>query len=179
MEFLNYQGLFEILGLNAETLTAGQFKDIGSPTRPMTDEERTMLQSMIDEVHQQFKDAVAEGRGFSEDEINSIATGMIYNGSDALDLGLVDKLGGLQDAIDRAAEIAKLGDHPVIDELGKTGLLDQLLEDMGAAQSQSGLTGQLAGALNPLEAGENPFYRLWSVILLDPRFVGDGTGIRF
>ena len=105
--------------------------------------------------------------------------GSFYEPPAALDLGLVDKLGGLQDAIDRAAEIAKLGDHPVIDELGKTGLLDQLLEDMGAAQSQSGLTGQLAGALNPLEAGENPFYRLWSVILLDPRFVGDGTGIRF
>jgi protease-4 len=182
MQFINYEGLFDIVGLYDETLKAGEFKDIGNPTRPMTDEERALLQTMLDEVHGQFIDAVKEGRGFKDEQIDAIANGMIFSGEQAVDNGLVDKLGGLQDAINRASEIAGLGDHPVIDELGKVGLLDQLLEDLGAAQSQAvppaaaGLSRALGGAFN---AGQNPFYRLWSLVLLDPRFVGDESGIRF
>jgi protease-4 len=180
MQIMNYEGLYEMVGLTDETLTAGEFKDIGSATRPMTDEERAMLQGMIDEVHQQFKDAVVEGRDtITEENIDEIANGMIYNGSDAIDNGLVDKLGGMQDALDYAADQAGLGDNYVVDELGKVGLFDQFLEDMGAVQAPRGVAGDLAGALNPLRAGQNPFYRLWSIILLDPRFVGDNTGIQY
>jgi len=179
MQLMNYEGLYDLIGLRDEVITAGEFKDIGSPTRPMTEEERTMLQDMIDQVHVQFKDAVRKGRGFTEEEIEEIATGMIFNGEDAVEIGLCDKLGGLQDAIDRAADIANLGDDPVIDELGKTGLLDQILQDMGAVQAPGGVAGQLSSALNPLDAGQNPFYRLWSIILLDPRFATTGSGIQY
>ena len=136
-----------------------------------------MLQTMLDQVHTQFKDAVMQGRGFTEDEIDEIAEGMIYSGEQALELGLVDRLGGLQDAIDHASGLAGLGDDPVIDELGRVGLLDQLLEDMGAVQAPPQ---GLAGALDQvLDAGQNPFYRLWSLILLDPRLAGEGAGIQF
>ncbi len=177
MQFLNYEGLFEKIGLYDETLTAGEFKDIGSPTRPMTEEEREMLNDLVAQVHDQFKDAVMEARGFTRDEIDEIATGMIYSGEQALDLGLVDELGGLQDAIDRASDIAGLGDNPVIDELGKTGLLDQLMEDLGAVEAPPA---SLEGALGQvLGSGRNPLYRMWSMILLDPRFVGEESGVRF
>lgn len=194
MELLNYEGLYELIGLSDTTIKSGEFKDIGNPTRPMTDEERSMLQTMADQVHDQFRNAVMEGRGFTEEEIEEVSEGMVYNGEQALELKLIDKLGGLQDAIDRASEIAGLGDDPVIDELGKTGLLDQLLEDMGAAPGQSSLyingtsTRTLGPALNEslgpalngaLNPAGNPFYRLWSLILLDPRFMGDNAGMRY
>ncbi len=180
MQFMNYEGLYEMIGLTDETISAGEFKDIGSPTRPVTEEEREMLQGMIDQVHDQFKDAIIEGRdAITEENIEDIATGMIFNGEEAIDLGLVDRLGGLQDALDRAAEKAGLGENYTVDELGKVGLFDQLLEDMGAVQAPTGVAGELGNALNPLTAGQNPFYRMWSMILLDPRFAGDNAGIQF
>ena len=181
MQLMNYEGLYNLIGLSDTTIKSGEFKDIGNPTRPMTDEERSMLQTMTDQVHDQFRDAVMEGRGFSEEQILEISEGMIYNGEQALDLKLIDRLGGLQDAIDRASEIAGLGDHPVIDELGKTGLLDQLLQDMGASQSQAPLNSNRLGATlnDALNPAGNPFYRLWSLILLDPRFLGENAGMQY
>jgi len=179
-ELLNYEGLFDMLGLSANTITAGEFKDIGSPTRPMTDQERQMLQDMLNEVHQQFKDAVKEGRGFTDQEINDIATGMIYNGSDAMKIGLVDKLGGLNDALDRAAELAGLPKGYTVDHLGKTGLLDQLMSDLGGVGSQSQGNIPAAAAIGQaLGANQNPFFKLWSVILLDPRVAGENAGIQY
>ncbi len=180
MQFLNYEGLLEWANLREETITSGEYKDIGSPSRPMTDEEREMLQEMLDQVHEQFKSAVADGRGFDKDKIAEVSEGMIYSGEQAYENGLVDELGGLQDAIDRAADLTGLGDNPVIDELGEVGLIDQLLEDLGAVKhSSGGIAGQVAEVLNPLHAAENPLFRLWSFVLLDPRLAGDNAGIRF
>ena len=180
MQLVNYEGLFDLIGLSENTITAGEFKDIGSPTRPMTLEEEQMLQDMIDQVHQQFKDAVMEGRGFSEQEIQDIATGMVFNGEDAIDKGLVDKLGGLDDALDRAAELAGLGKDYTVDHIGEVGLLDQLLSDLGAVSAPNPGNTAVAGALSRIaSAQQNPFYTLWSVILLDPRVAGDNAGIRF
>jgi len=179
MQLVNYEGLYDIVGLSDTTIKAGKFKDIGSPTRPMTDEEKKLLQGMLDQVHKQFKDAVMEGRGFTQEQIDEIATGMIFNGEEAVANGLVDKLGGLQDAIDRAAELTKLGPRPVIDELGKTGLLDQLMEDMSTAKGPSGGIDSAVGETLNAISGGNPFYRLWSMALLDPRFVGKGAGIQY
>jgi protease-4 len=179
-DLLNYEGLFNILGLSANTITAGEFKDIGSPTRPMTDEERQMLQDMLNQVHQQFKDAVKEGRGFTDQEINDIATGMIFNGEDALRLKLIDKLGGLNDALDRAAELAGLPKGYTVDHLGKTGLLDQLMSDLGGVSAPNPGNNAVAGALGQvIGAQQNPFYKLWSVILLDPRVAGENAGIQY
>lgn len=176
MQFVNYEGLFEMIGLDEETITSGEFKDIGSPMRPMTDEEREMLEEMLAQVHDQFKDAVATGRKFTDEEMDEIATGMIFTGQQAKEIGLVDELGGLQDAIAEAGRLAGLGDDPVVDELGKVGLLDQLLEDLGGVHSDRY---RIAGMLNPLQATENPLFRLWSIALLDPRLSGENAGIRF
>ncbi len=183
MQLMNYEGLYELIGLSDTTITSGELKDIGSPTRPMTDEEKELLQVMLDQVHVQFMDAVMEGRGFSKEGIEDIATGMIFNGEQALDLGLVDKLGGLSDALDRAADLAGLGDDYVVDYLGEVGLLEELLGDLSGVQSRqneliqaAGVAGALGQALG---ASQNPFYSLWSMILLDPRLAGEGAGIRY
>lgn len=205
MQLMNYEGLYEIIGFYDTTIKAGKFKDIGSPTRPMTDEEKQLLQDMLDQTHQQFKQAVMDGRGFTQEEIDKIATGMIYNGQQALDNKLVDKIGGLQDAIARASELTGLGDNPQIDELGKVGLFEELLGEMGATNSTmtpnqlsllnqalqqngmsggngltgaNGVMGDVGQALAPLSGG-NPFYSLWSMILLDPRLVGNEAGVRY
>jgi protease-4 len=180
MSLVNYEGLYDLIGLQDRTITAGKYKDIGSPTRPMTSEERQILQGILDQVHGQFKTAVASGRAFDDQKIDEVATGMIFTGEQALANGLVDQLGGLEDAVARAGELAGLGRDPVVDELGKTGLLDQLLGDLGTLQSgHGGVAGKLGQALNPLNSTQNPFYRLWSLILLDPRLAGEEAGVRY
>ena len=104
MELGNVQELLQKIGVQAEVLKAGAYKDMGSPVRPLTDEERAIFQQMIDSVHTQFIAAVADGRKMDAGKVRALADGRIYSGEQAHDLGLVDKLGGLQDAIAMAAE---------------------------------------------------------------------------
>src|SRR6266481_5075512 len=104
MEMGNVQELLQKIGVQPEVLKAGAYKDMGSPVRPLTDEERTIFQQMIDSVHTQFITAVADGRKLDAEKVRALADGRIYSGEQAHDLGLVDKLGGLQDAIAMAGE---------------------------------------------------------------------------
>ncbi len=104
MEMGNVQELLQKIGVQPEVLKAGAYKDMGSPVRPLTDEERTIFQQMIDSVHTQFITAVADGRKMDAEKVRALADGRIYSGEQAHDLGLVDKLGGLQDAIAMAGE---------------------------------------------------------------------------
>lgn len=128
MQLLNYEGLFDLIGLDEVTLKAGKYKDIGSPNRPMTPEEKKILQNILDEVHEQFKEAVMEGRGMTKNDVDKIATGEIWSGRQAKDLGLVDELGGLKDALDRAATEGGLNvDDYVVSPLGEGSIFDELL----------------------------------------------------
>ncbi len=104
MEMGNVQELLQKIGVQAEVLKAGALKDMGSPVRPLTDQERAIFQQMIDSVHTQFITAVAEGRKMDAEKVRALADGRIYSGEQAHALGLVDTLGGLQDAIAMAAE---------------------------------------------------------------------------
>jgi protease-4 len=178
MPLAGYEGLYRLIGIEDRTLSAGKYKEIGSPSRPITDEERTILQTMIDQTYDQFWNDVATERGFKEEQRPLVAEGLIFNGEQAKANGLIDEIGGLHEAIARAGELANLGDRPVVEELGKTGLLDQLMGDLsGTAQSPiPGVAGQV---LNPLKAGENPLYRLWQYLLVDPRLLGEDAGLRF
>ncbi|OGK11159.1 MAG: hypothetical protein A2Y63_00385 [Candidatus Riflebacteria bacterium RBG_13_59_9] len=101
-------GLLESYGVRSNTLTAGEFKDIGSTARQMKGNERVMLQQMLDQVHDQFIAAVAAGRKLKEEEVRKLATGMIYTGQTAVELKLVDELGGLEAAKAKARELAGL-----------------------------------------------------------------------
>lgn len=108
LKFANLKELFEKIGYKSEVVKSGDLKDIGSPDRAMTPEERDMLQAMIDTVHKQFVLAVAESRGLPEEQVRKMADGRILSGEQAKDAGLIDQLGNFTDAIMLAAELAGL-----------------------------------------------------------------------
>ncbi len=99
MESINVTELAENYGVKVNTIKSGPYKDIMSATREMTDEDRAILQSLIDESYDEFVRIIAEGRDMSEEEVRTIADGRIYSGNQALELDLVDELGSLDDTI--------------------------------------------------------------------------------
>ena len=129
MAFSNAQGLLEKIGLKPEIIKAGEYKDIGSPTRSMNQTEKSLLQDVVTDVHQQFIEAIANGRGMSIAEITKIADGRIFTGRQAYSLKLVDQLGGLQATIGQlAVKAGIIGTPNVIREKPNTGLLDWILK---------------------------------------------------
>ena len=112
MELGNVEGLLQKLGVQPEILKAGAYKDMGSLVRPMTDAERGLFQEMIDTVHTQFITAVAAGRGMDKDQVRALADGRIFSGEQAKVAGLVDQLGGLEDAVALAASKAGIEGEP-------------------------------------------------------------------
>ena len=114
MEFTNFQELLDKIGLNSVVVKSGEFKDIGSPTRDMTPAERDILQELIDDVHSQFVSSVAEGRSIEEAAVRSIADGRVFSGRMAMKLGLVDSMGNLEIAIQRAADLGGIEGEPSV-----------------------------------------------------------------
>jgi protease-4 len=114
MQLANLEGLFKKIGLDYVVVKAGQHKDIGNPSRTMTPEERRILQTLLDDVHGQFIDAVAEGRKLDRDEVVRFADGRIFSGRQAHALKMVDELGGLEEAVEGAARMAGLPEHPAV-----------------------------------------------------------------
>ncbi|PTL36517.1 signal peptide peptidase SppA [Candidatus Methylomirabilis limnetica] len=110
----NISGLLQKIGVKSVVVKSGQHKDLASPTREMTDSERRILQSMLDDVHNQFIDVVAEGRKIDRKKVEAIADGRIFSGREAQSLGLVDQLGNLQDAIDQAGTLAGIRGKPTV-----------------------------------------------------------------
>ncbi|WP_136514512.1 signal peptide peptidase SppA [Geomonas edaphica] len=145
MKFSNIEGLMDKVGMKAYTIKTGKFKDTGSPARAMTDEERAMLQGVIDSTHGQFVKAVAQGRKLPEETVRAIADGRIFSGEQALALKLVDRIGSMQDAIDEAARLGGIKGEPrLIRTPKKKGkLVDMLVE--GAAGKLGVLTGADSG----------------------------------
>ena len=105
-KFANLEGLFEKIGYKSEVVKSGRLKDIGSSARPMTYEERQVLQALIDSVYDQFVEAAAASRSLPESEVRKIADGRIFSGAQAKEYGLVDKLGNFTDAVLLAAKLA-------------------------------------------------------------------------
>jgi len=114
MEFTNIEELFKKIGIKGVVVKSGEHKDIGSPFREMTPEERKILQGVIDNVHQQFVKAVADGRKLDHSKVAQIADGRILTGEQAKELGLVDQIGNLQDAIDTTAKMVGIEGKPNI-----------------------------------------------------------------
>jgi len=117
MSLTNVRGLMEKLGVEATIVTAGKWKDTGSPFRAVTPEERSMLQKMADQVHTQFIDAVAAGRKLDPARAREVGNGRIYTGEEAQQLGLVDELGGLEAAVKIAGARAGITGRPVVENV--------------------------------------------------------------
>ena len=105
MQFTNVEGLTKKLGLDFFNLKAGRYKDVGSPFRTMTPEDKAYLQGFIDNVYQQFVSDVARNRKIPLDKLKTLAEGRIYTGEEAKQAGLVDEFGNLPDAIERAGRL--------------------------------------------------------------------------
>lgn len=110
----NIERLLDKLGLSYEVIKSGKHKDMGSITRKMTEEENRLLQGVIDDVYDQFVNAVSQRRGIPKDKVLSISDGRIFSGQQALKLGLLDQLGNMQDAIDIAAKLAGIEGEPTV-----------------------------------------------------------------
>ncbi len=132
MEIANIQELLEKIGFRSQVIKSADHKDIGSIVRPLSDEDRRILQSVIDDVHLQFIQAVADGRGMDLEQVDLIADGRIFTGRQALEAGLVDELGNLQDSIRAAADLAGIvGEVEVVYPPRKRpGLLSYLIGDV-------------------------------------------------
>jgi len=115
-------------------LKSGEHKDIGSPFREMTPEEKRIMQEVLDNVHQQFIQAVADGRKLDRSKVAQIADGRILTGEQAKSLGLVDQLGNLQDTIDITAKLAGIVGKPnILYPKRRISIWDLLIRDMASA----------------------------------------------
>lgn len=114
MEGYNYKGLADKYGVDFVTIKSGPYKDIMSPTRKMTDEERQILQKMIDNSYEGFVKVIAEGRNLTVDNVKKIADGRVYDGRQAKDLKLIDDYGYLDDVIVRMEKDEKLKGAKVV-----------------------------------------------------------------
>ncbi|MGH7231657.1 MAG: signal peptide peptidase SppA [Nitrospiraceae bacterium] len=128
MELANVEGLLKKIGVENVVVKSGRHKDIGSPFRAMSGEDRRILQSVMDDVHKQFIEAVAEGRSLSVTEVQPLADGRIFTGRQAKDAKLVDELGDLNDAIKLAAELTGLEGEPKVVEPRKRFSIRELVE---------------------------------------------------
>ncbi|MFS0864537.1 signal peptide peptidase SppA [Fredinandcohnia sp. 179-A 10B2 NHS] len=100
MQGINYSGLAEKYGVKFETIKSGPYKDIMSASREMTDDERKIMQDMVDNAYQGFVDVIASGRNMSEGRVREIADGRIYDGRQAKEIDLIDELGFFEDTIE-------------------------------------------------------------------------------
>jgi protease-4 len=114
MEIPNVEGLMNKLGIKTEVVKSGRHKDLASIFRGIKKEEREILQNVLDNVHEQFIIAVAQGRKMLPDDVKKIADGRIFTGEQALKIGLIDELGNLEDAIKSAAKLSGIKGEPEV-----------------------------------------------------------------
>ncbi|RLG20037.1 signal peptide peptidase SppA [Candidatus Micrarchaeota archaeon] len=145
MTLMELSELFDDLGINYTNIVSGEYKDMGDISRPLTDEEREILQTIVDEVFADFRQIVIDGRSgrpnFSIASFDEIADGRILTGRQALDYGLVDELGTKQDALESAAQMGSIeveeGEEiPVCELSTESGLFELLFASSANALSQ-------------------------------------------
>ena len=135
MHFANAEELLNKIGLKSSVIKSGRFKDIGSPTRPMTEEEKALIQSMVDDTYDQFLEVVAKGRRMPKEDVRRIADGRLYTGRQAQKLGLVDELGDLNHAVRLAGAMSGVQGEPdiVYPAKKKTTFWELLLQQTAVA----------------------------------------------
>lgn len=151
-EIPNVAGLLDKLGVEFTVLTAGEYKDAGSPYRSLTPTETDLIQAEVDNAYEEFISIVAEGREMKEDEVRELATGWAYSAREGKELGLVDTLGTYNDAVDRAAELGGIdGDPGIVTYEGSdyTDLLNSLLGIRDSLDRIGAIAPDLGGTTAP------------------------------
>jgi protease-4 len=147
VQFMNFEGLLSKIGITGNVIKSGEFKDTGSPLREMNETERKVLQALVNDVQSQFVDAVVEGRNLKPEVVRKLADGRIFSGAQAHAYGLVDKVGGLHEAVELAAKLSGIEGEPAIVYSKKK--VDGLLQYFTGEESGS-LFGSLYSGLNIL-----------------------------
>ena len=131
-EWYNYEELMKWAKLQQITIKAGEFKDTGSPTRPMTPEERAYMQGLIDNMHSQFIHCVAVGRKMKDEDVRTLANGKVWTGEQAVPLKLVDQIGDFRAAIEDTAKSVGIKGEPTLvhPEKERKSMLDLLFGDI-------------------------------------------------
>jgi protease-4 len=162
MDFINLGEVYKWAKVDRYNLKSGKFKDVGSDTRPMSPEEKAIMQDTIMNVYEQFVGAVAEGRKLPKEKVRTLADGRIYTGDQAVKLGLADKLGTLDDAVDEMKSLAKIKGKPklIYPNKPKPRLLDVLTSQLvnGVVESLVGGLGTLESENRNLRATRVPFF---------------------
>lgn len=148
MQTPEVSGLLRWAGVSMNTITAGKLKDAGSPFRQMTDEERAYFEAVLKDVHEQFIEAVADGRKLTVDEVRPWADGRVFSGRQAKDAKLVDELGGIDAAVADAAKMAGIKGEPKVEypKQEKKFLRELLGEDDVSSLARDVVRGALGGA---------------------------------
>lgn len=138
MHYANVEELLKKVGVRSSVIKSGKFKDIGSPVREMTAEERSLIQGIVDDIYDQFVRTVSENRKIPLSKIVRLADGRVFTGRQAKELGLIDDLGGLQDAVLLAGRLSGMKGKPEIVHgmKKKTTLWRYLMQNMTSAVSE-------------------------------------------
>lgn len=151
--FEDMSGLFEKLGVNYTIFKSGELKDMGSPTRPATEKEKEIMMGIINEIFDEFKKVVMEGRGrrLNMEKFEEVLDGRILTGRQALAVGLVDELGNREEALKLAARLGNMSyaGQPAVCRLSKLSPVEEILGGMG-----EGIVYSLRNFINPAVAGK-------------------------
>jgi protease-4 len=143
---MNFKGLADKLGVQPQVVKSGLFKDIASPYRPMSEDERKILQTLIDDSYDQFVNAVASGRKMKVEDVKKIADGRIYSGRQAKANGLVDELGSYQDALNDLQATCKkkygLTEDLAVEDKSSGTIFDSLMDTSQSSSLFQGASGQ-------------------------------------
>ena len=139
MQFANIEELLKKIGLKSSVVKSGKYKDIGSPLRDMTPEERKIIQDLIDDIYNQFVDVIVRDRNIPRNQVVAIADGRVFSGRQAKEYGLVDHLGDMRSAAKLASQLAgKDGKYDLVFPQNKrTSVLDYVFESAANQFSRS------------------------------------------
>lgn len=153
----NVRGLLDKVGLNVETVKTNKHSDLMTGTRSMDDEEKSMIQKEIEKEYDLFLTRCSEGRGIEKSVIDSYAQGRVWTGEEAKEIGLVDELGGLEKALEIAAERSGISDdYRVMIKKSDASLINQIINGfMGAKIKEKALSGEMGKFLKDVDFIEN------------------------
>lgn len=153
MGYTNFRQILDKIGLEPVVFKSGEMKDAGSPTREMSEKERAYLQELVSSLHGQFVRDVAEARGMELDVVGKLADGRIYTGEEAVKLGLADRMGNLEDALEWAAELGGLEGEPeaIYPPRPKTNMIDYIMDSAAV---------RISSIMHQSEMGASFIYRM-------------------
>ena len=133
------EDLMKKVGIRMESFTSGEFKSMGTFERNMTKEEKALMQALVDELHTEFVAAIAENRNMTVEDVSAIADGRVFLGKDALELGLVDEVGGRESAVRIAAGMANMTSYNTEVVKKEKGFMEMLRELTSVSAKNIGL----------------------------------------